>query len=92
MFYLILAILLVLFYIFAAPKAIKGTLNLMLLVFAVVLVVTSIILAIISLTRSTLEVWVGGIVVFLGFWAIWDMEKMTPKLKTKSKNKIVSKP
>lgn len=75
MFYLILAVLLVLFYIFAAPKAIKGTLNIMLLVLGIVLLMTLTLLAIISLTRSSAEFWVGGTLTFIGFWAIWDLEK-----------------
>lgn len=75
MFYLILAVLLVLFYIFAAPKAIKGTLNIMLLVLGIVLLMTLTLLAIISLTRSSAEFWVGGVLTFIGLWAIWDLEK-----------------
>ncbi|MET3558607.1 putative neutral ceramidase superfamily lipid hydrolase [Streptococcus rupicaprae] len=76
MFYLILAILLIIFYVFAAPKAIKGTLNVMLLVFGIVLLFVLILLAIISLTKSSREFWVGSLLTFLGLWALVDLERL----------------
>ncbi|MGT2756654.1 DUF3165 family protein [Streptococcus ovuberis] len=76
MFYLILAILLILFYVFAAPKAIKGTLNVMLLVFGLVLLFVLVLLAIISLTKSSKEFWVGSLLTFLGLWALVDLERL----------------
>lgn len=76
MFYLILAILLALYYIFAAPTAIKGTLNVMLLVFGLVLLVTLALLAIMSLTKSSGEFWAGSLMTLIGLWAIVDLERL----------------
>lgn len=79
MFYFILAILLVLFYIFAAPTAIKGTIHLMLAGFALVLVIALIVLAIMRVTQSPIELWVSLLMITLGLWALWDIGGMTKK-------------
>lgn len=79
LFYFILAILLLLYYVFAATPAIKGTLNLVLLVFGVVLFLTLLILVAMQITQSPIEIWVGVIMVLLGLWSLWDISQMEKK-------------
>ena len=57
MFYLIIAIMLLLFYIFAAPRNVKGTMNLVASVFLLVGLVIVLILGILKVVQSPPEIW-----------------------------------
>ena len=86
MFYVILALLLVLFYVFVAPKAIKGTIHLVIAIFLVVLLLTLALLAFLNIMDSSVEVWTGLSVLGIGAWAMRDIhsldqEKQTPSSK-----------
>ncbi len=73
MFYLILAIMLVLFYIFAAPNHIKGTINLMVAVFFLVGLCIALLLAFLKVLEFPSQVWLGLITVLIGLWAMRDI-------------------
>ncbi|MGQ7461620.1 DUF3165 family protein [Streptococcus suis] len=73
MFYLILAILLVLFYIFVAPKNVRETINIILAVFVLVLLSIALVLGFLKIMQFPSEVWVGMLMVLLGIWAMRDI-------------------
>lgn len=73
MFYLILAILLVLFYIFVAPRHIKGTINVIIAVFLLVGLLVALMLGFLKIMQFPTNVWIGLIVVLVGIWAIVDL-------------------
>ncbi|NQP19439.1 DUF3165 family protein [Streptococcus suis] len=73
MFYMILAILLVLFYIFLAPNNVRGTINLMVAVVAVVALFIFLMLAFLKILQVSSDIWVGFIVIFIGLWAMRDI-------------------
>lgn len=73
MFYLILAILLVLFYIFVAPRHIKGTINVIIAVFLLVGLLIALMLGFLKIMQFPTNVWIGLIVVLVGIWAIVDL-------------------
>lgn len=76
MFYFILLILIALFYLFAAPSAIKGTLNLMLLVFGLVFLVALLFWVMLGLATSSAEAWVVGLTAFFGLWGLRDLVRL----------------
>ena len=81
MFYLILAMLLVLFYIFAAPNNIRGTINLMVAVFVLVALF-------IKVLEFSSHVWVAIIMFMIAFWAMWDIHHLDkPNTKRSSRTK-----
>ncbi|MDG3131545.1 DUF3165 family protein [Streptococcus suis] len=73
MFYLILAILLVLFYIFVAPRHIKGTINVIIAVFLLVGLLVALMLGFLKIMQFSTSVWIGLIVVLVGIWAMVDI-------------------
>ncbi|HFI0507437.1 TPA: DUF3165 family protein [Streptococcus suis] len=73
MFYLILAIMLVLFYIFVAPKNVRGTINIILAVFVLVLLSIALVFGFLKIMQLSTEVWVGMVIVLIGLWALWDI-------------------
>lgn len=81
MFYLILAILLVLFYIFVAPRYVKGTINLIAAVFLLVALVIALILGFLKIMQFSTNFWVGLVMVLIGIWAMRDIHYLdsTPK-------------
>ncbi len=81
MFYLILALMLVLFYIFAAPRSVKGTMNLVASVFLLVALVIAIVLGFLKVVESPPELWMGVIMSLLGIWTMYDIAKMEKKGK-----------
>ncbi|HFI0646321.1 TPA: DUF3165 family protein [Streptococcus suis] len=85
MFYLILAILLVLFYIFVAPKNVKGTINLILAVFLLVVLVIALILGFLKIMQFSTNFWLGLIMIFIGVWAMRDIYNLDSSPKS---NKI----
>ncbi len=86
MFYLILALMLVLFYIFAAPNSIRGTMNLVLIVFLVVALIVAIILGLLRILQAPAEIWVCFIMTFLGMWAMRDIAMMQRPSHKKRQN------
>ncbi|MBY5035274.1 DUF3165 family protein [Streptococcus gallolyticus] len=84
MFYLILAMMLVLFYIFVAPSNVKGTMNLVASVFLLVALVIAIVLGFLRILQSPPQLWLGLAMVLLGYWALRDiyfMDKPTRRKK-----------
>lgn len=73
MFYLILAIMLLLFYIFAAPKSVKGTINLVASVFVLGAFVILLILGVLQVVKSPPELWMSLLMSLLGIWAMYDL-------------------
>ncbi|HFI0119555.1 TPA: DUF3165 family protein [Streptococcus suis] len=85
MFYLILAILVVLFYIFMAPDHIKGTLNLIAAVFLLVGMLIALFLGILHIMQFPTDFWLGLVMVLIGLWAMRDIYYLEngPKIKNK---------
>ncbi|HEM6302943.1 TPA: DUF3165 family protein [Streptococcus suis] len=83
MFYLILAIMLVLFYIFVAPKNIRGTINIILAVFVLVLLSIALVFGFLKIMQLSTEVWVGMVIVLIGLWALWDIRYLDRPSKRK---------
>lgn len=73
MFYLILAIMLVLFYIFVAPSNIKGTMNVVAAVFVVVGLLITLLLGFLRILQSPPEMWLVAGMVMVGLWAMRDI-------------------
>ncbi len=73
MFYLILAIMLILFYIFAAPKSVKGTINLVASVFVLGAIVILLVLGVLHVVKSPPELWICLLMSVLGIWAMVDL-------------------
>ncbi|MGQ7338438.1 DUF3165 family protein [Streptococcus suis] len=83
MFYLILAIMLVLFYIFVAPKNVRGTINIILAVFVLVLLSIALVHGFLKIMQLSTEVWVGMVIVLIGLWALWDIHYLDRPSKRK---------
>ncbi|MBO4107373.1 DUF3165 family protein [Streptococcus suis] len=73
MFYLIIAIILVLFYLFVAPNNIKGTMNVLIAVFLIVILFAALLLGFLKILEVPLEVWLGIAMVILGLLAMRDI-------------------
>ncbi|HEM3577183.1 TPA: DUF3165 family protein [Streptococcus suis] len=82
MFYLILAILLVLFYIFVAPRYVKGTINLIVAVFLLVALVIALILGFLKIMQFSTNFWVGLVMVLIGLWAMRDIHYLDSSPKS----------
>lgn len=76
MFYLILAILLVIFYIFAAPNHIRSTINLMVAVFILVALFIALLLAFLRILQFSSHVWLVLVLLLIAFWAMRDIHLM----------------
>ncbi|MGT2754494.1 DUF3165 family protein [Streptococcus ovis] len=85
MFYLILGIMLVLFYIFAAPQNIKGTMNLVASVFLLVALVIALLLGFLRILKSPPEIWLCLTMILLGLWALRDLYLMPRSSRSKKK-------
>ncbi|NRG68295.1 DUF3165 family protein [Streptococcus suis] len=83
MFYLILAILLALFYIFVVPKYVKGTINLIVAVFVLVLLLIALILGFLKMMQLSIEIWLGIVMVLIGLWAMRDIHYLERPSKGK---------
>ncbi|MBF0775262.1 hypothetical protein BVE84_01795 [Streptococcus azizii] len=82
MFYLILAIMLVLFYIFVAPSNIKGTMNVVAAVFVVVGLLITLLLGFLRILQSPPEMWLVAGMVMVGLWAMRDIYFLDKAEKT----------
>ena len=76
MFYLIFGILILLFYIFAAPQSIKGTLNVVVLVIALVAFIILLGLAVFQLPS---EFFVGIAMIGVAYFSLRDISKLSQK-------------
>ena len=76
--YFILAILILLFYIFMTPRSIRGTLNSVTLV---VLIVSIIVLSCLAIFQLPSEFFVGAFLAFIGYLALVDISRMSNKQK-----------
>ncbi|HEM5489708.1 TPA: DUF3165 family protein [Streptococcus suis] len=83
MFYLILAIMLALFYIFVAPKYVKGTINLIVAVFILVLLSIALILGFLKMMQLSIEILLGIVMVLIGLWAMRDIHNLESSSKRK---------
>ncbi|HEM5997838.1 TPA: DUF3165 family protein [Streptococcus suis] len=83
MFYLILAIMLALFYIFVAPKYVKGTINLIVAVFILVLLSIALILGFLKMMQLSIEILLGIVMVLIGLLAMRDIHNLDRPSKRK---------
>ncbi|NQG96889.1 DUF3165 family protein [Streptococcus suis] len=83
MFYLIIAIILVLFYLFVAPNNIKGTMNVVIAVFLIVILFAALLLGFLKIMAVSLEVWLGLAMVILGLLAMRDIYYLESKRKSR---------
>lgn len=86
MFYLIIAILIVSYYFFMAPKTVRNTLNMIAMVAAVALLIVLAGMSFIKIMQSPPEFFVSIGMITLGFLALRDIVRL-PDLK-KKKDKI----
>lgn len=82
MFYLILAIIVILIYSFMAPKSVQSTMNLIVLMAAVAFLIILGIGSVIQLIQSPPEIFVGLLVSVLGFFALRDILYLQAKPKS----------
>lgn len=87
MFYLIIGIMLLLFYIFAAPQNIKGTMNVVASVFLLVALVIALVLGFLHIVQSPPEIWLCLVMIVLGLWAMWDLYFMPQSSRSKKNGK-----
>ena len=85
MFYLIVGILILLFYIFAAPPSIRGTLNVVTLVLILVVLLILLSLAAFKIFQLPSELFVTIGMLALAFFALRDLARM-PVKKKRSQN------
>ncbi|AXQ78206.1 DUF3165 family protein [Streptococcus chenjunshii] len=79
MFYLIIAILVVLYYFFMAPKTIRNTLNMIGLAASVVLLLTLAVMSFIKIIQFPPEIFVTIGMVLLAYFAFKDIWNLAPK-------------
>ncbi|WP_156021209.1 DUF3165 family protein [Streptococcus ruminantium] len=92
MFYLILAIMLVLFYVFVAPRNVRGTMNLIAAVFLLVALATALILGFLKIMQFPREVWVSLILIIIGFWAMRDIYYLDREPRVRQKRSARNRP
>ena len=81
MFYLIVAILLVLYYLFMAPKTVQNTLNAIGIVGAVALLLVLAGMSFIKILQSPPEIFIALGMIVLGYYAIRDVLRMPARPK-----------
>ena len=79
MFYLIVAILIVSYYFFMAPKTIRSTLNMIGMVGEVALLLVLAAMSFVKIMQSPPEIFLGLAMVALGFFAIRDVYRLPSK-------------
>lgn len=83
MFYLIVAILIVSYYFFMAPKTIRSTLNMIGMVGAIALLLVLAAMSFVKIMQSPPEIFLGLAMVALGFFAIRDVYRLPSKKNEK---------
>lgn len=81
MVYLIIGILILLFYVFAVPASIKGTLNVLTIVLLLVAVIILFALGLFQIFKLPPEFFVGIFLTILTVWALRDIERLKPKVR-----------
>ncbi|MEY8699619.1 DUF3165 family protein [Streptococcus ferus] len=79
MFYLIIAILLVLYYVFVAPKTVKNTMNMISLVAIVAFLLVLAGMTFIKILQSPPEIFVGLGMIVVGYYALRDVMRLSKK-------------
>ena len=79
MVYLIIGILLLLLYIFATPKSIKGTVNIVILVFAFVALLILLMLSILQIFQLPTEFFITVAMLALTYFSLRDISSMSVK-------------
>lgn len=83
MFYLIIAVLIVSYYFFMAPKTIRNTINVIGIMGAVALLLILMGMSFVKMIQSPPEIFIGLAMVALGFFAIRDVYRLPPKRSNK---------
>ncbi|MCB4976748.1 DUF3165 family protein [Streptococcus mutans] len=83
MFYAIIAILLLMYYIFIAPKTIKNTMNMISVVGIIAFLMVLAGMTFIRIIQSPPEIFIGIGMIIVGYYALKDVLH----LRTRSKNK-----
>ena len=77
MVYLIIGILLLLLYIFATPQSIKGTVNIVLVVFAFVALLILLMLSVLQIFQLPTEFFIAIAMFFLAYFSLRDITLMS---------------
>jgi len=81
MVYLIIGILLLLLYIFATPQSIKGTVNIVILVFGLVSLVILLMLSILQIFQLPTEFFITVVMLVLTYFSLRDISLMSIRKK-----------
>ena len=79
MIYLIIGILILLFYVFAVPTSIKGTLNILTIVLLLVALIILFALGLFQIFKLPSEFFVGAFLAFVGYLALVDISRLPTK-------------
>ena len=77
MVYLIIGILLLLLYVFATPQSIKGTVNIVLVVFAFVALLILLMLSVLQIFQLPTEFFIAIAMFFLAYFSLRDITLMS---------------
>lgn len=81
MIYLIIGILLLLLYVFATPQSIKGTVNIVIVVFAIVALLILLMLSALQIFQLPAEVFITVGMAILTYVSLKDIKEMSVKKK-----------
>ena len=81
MVYLIIGILLLLLYVFATPESIKGTVNIVLVVFAFVALLILLMLSVLQIFQLPTEFFITVAMLVLAYFSLRDISLMTIRKK-----------
>ncbi|MCD1277360.1 MULTISPECIES: DUF3165 family protein [Streptococcus] len=81
MVYFIIGILILLFYVFAVPASIKGTLNILTIVLLLVALIILFALGLFQIFKLPSEFFVGLFLMILTVWALRDIERLKSKVR-----------
>ena len=77
MVYLIIGLLLLLLYVFATPQSIKGTVNIVLVVFAFVALLILLMLSVLQIFQLPTEFFIAVAMLFLAYFRLRDITLMS---------------
>ncbi|MCY7113628.1 DUF3165 family protein [Streptococcus mutans] len=83
MFYAIIAILLLMYYIFIAPKTIKNTMNMISVVGIIAFLMVLAGMTFIRIIQSPPEIFIGIGMIIVGYYALKDVLHLRTRLKNK---------
>ena len=87
MVYLIIGILLLLLYVFATPESIKGTVNIVLVVFAFVALLILLMLSVLQIFQLPTEFFIAIAMLFLAYFSLRDIYAHVCKKEQKKINR-----